>query len=81
MSVSGDRRYEEEEEEEEDDAYGETEGIRSSSGEISSTSDESNMPPREMQITSSPYGDSGICVLALTGAGGAESVEFDVKSS
>ena len=68
----------EEDEEEYEDAYVEAVGVRSSSGEASPALDESDMPSREIQITSSPYGDSRIRLFVLSRA---EGVEFDVASS
>ena len=76
-SSSCGRPYEEDEEQE--DEYGEVEGVWNSSGEISSALDESVVSSREMQITSPPYGHSGI--WALTEVEGAEDTVAEVGSS
>ena len=57
------------------------EGVRGSSWVISSVLDESNVNSREIQITSSPNGDSGRCVFALMGVEGAKGVDVDVDPS
>ena len=79
-SISGGRSHEYDDAEEQEDAYGEPQGVASSStsGEMSTTLDESNVLSREMQITSSLC---GISALALTGAGGAGDLGLDVRPS
>ena len=57
------------------------EGVWISSREISTVLAESNVSSREMQITSSTYGDSGMSVLVLTGAGGGTDVEVEAMPS